>query len=241
MTAYCENLPEQREQADRQTVMMSEADCRLAYEELARQQAMLSPGHLNQLYACLLGPRGLFALLVRELEELGRLAPLLEDVAALANRELRTQADKALCFVMGHHRWRNVSPNPFRAMSRERLCCLVYDDNAGYTLIERYAALLTLRQLDSQFFNRLIDTTRKSVERRIVFQGLLEHYDALLPVERCVYPDNYRAAQQEHLERELELYGDLTLSQPLSVMVTRYSTATLLKKLGVRQTPRARA
>ena len=241
MAACCEYSSEQTEQAGRQTVMMSEADCRIAYAALARQQAVLSAVHLTQLHDCLLGPRGLFALLVRELEELGRLAPLLEDVAALANRELRTQADKALCFVMGHHRWRNVSPNPFRAMSRERLCCLVYDDSAGYTLIERYAALLTLRQLDSQFFARLIDTTRKSVERRVVFQGLLEHYDALLPVERCVYPDNYRAAQQQYLERELELYGELTLTQPLSVMVARYSTPTLLKKLGVRQAPRARA
>lgn len=241
MAECCEHPLEQSEQTDRQLLMMTEAECRLACETLAGQQAMLSAEHLVQLHGCLLGPRGLFALLVRELEELGRLAPLLEDVAALANRELRTQADKALCFVMGHHRWRSVVPNPFRAMSRERLCCLVYDDSAGYTLIERYAALLTLRQLDSQFFTRLIDTTRKSVERRVVFHGLLEHYDTLLPVERCVYPEGYRAAQQQHLERELELYGDLTLSQPLSVMLARYSTATLMKKLGVRQTPRGRA
>lgn len=226
---------------DRPLEGFSEAQCQAHYQALAQQQQALPRAGLEARHASLIGPRGQFALLVQELETLGRQAPTLVDLVELGSRELRTRADKALSFVFGHQRLRPPAPNPYRGLSRERLCCMVYDEQAGFTLIERYAALVTLRQHDTHYFSRLIDTTRKTVERRLVFRGLLEHFDALLPIERCIYPASYREAQLRHLQQEEQIYGPLELGQPMAVLVARHSISTLLKKAGAIQAPTGNA
>lgn len=208
-----------------------EADCLLAFRKLSQRQARMSAQKLNELHDRLLGPKGIFVRLGRQLEQQGRQAPLLDDMAQLCGPERRTLADKAVCYALSYHNRRTVSWNPFRAASRERLCWMVYDKNAPFILVERYVALLALHQRDGIFFSRLIETTRGSVERRIMFCGLLEHHDALLPVERSVYPATYRAAQQSHLDQEESVYGPLNLDQSVLVLLETRGPKKLLKQV----------
>ncbi|GAB7533136.1 hypothetical protein PS3A_55520 [Pseudomonas sp. 3A(2025)] len=191
----------------------------------------MSAKKLNELHDRILGPKGIFVRLGRGLEQLGRQTPLLDDMAQLCGAERRTQADRAMCYALDYHNRRNVSWNPYRSASRERLCWMIYDKSAPFIVVERYVALLALHQRDSVFFSRLIETTRGSVERRIMFRGLLEHHDALLPVERSVYPATYRAAQQSHLEREEAVYGPLKLDQPVSKLLEASGPKRLLRRV----------
>lgn len=219
---------------------VSEADCLLAFRKLSQRQARMSLQKLNELHNRLLGPKGIFVRLGRQLEQLGRQAPLLDDMAQLCGAERRTLADRAVCYALGYHNRRTVSWNPFRSASRERLCWMVYDKSAPFILVERYVALLALHQRDGMFFSRLIETTRGSVERRIMFYGLLEHHDALLPVERSVYPPTYRAAQQSHLDHEEMVYGPLNLGQPVLVLLESCGPKKLLRQV-VAQLAQSRA
>lgn len=210
---------------------VSEADCLLAFRKLSQRQARMSAKKLNELHDRMLGPKGVFVRLGRGLEQLGRQTPLLDDMAQLCGAERRTLADRAACYALDYHNRRTVSWNPYRAASRERLCWMIYDKNAPFIMVERYVALLALHQRDGAFFSRLIETTRGSVERRIMFRGLLEHHDALLPVERSVYPATYRAAQQSHLEREEAVYGPLKLTQPVSKLLEAGGPKRLLRRV----------
>lgn len=208
---------------------VSEADCLQAFRKLSQRQARMSQAKLNELHDRLLGPKGVFVRLGRELERLGRQAPLLKDMETLCGPARRTLADKVLSYALGYHNRRSASWNPFRAASRERLCWMIYDKNAPFILVERYVALLALHQRDGMFFSRLIETTRGSVERRIMFCGLLEHHDALLPVERSVYPPSYRIAQQSHLDHEEAIYGPLNLGEPVLALLEARGPKRLLK------------
>jgi hypothetical protein len=75
------------------------------------------------------------------------------------------------------------------------------------------------------------------VERRIVFRGLLEHFDGLLPIEQSIYPLNYRRAQQSHLDREEALYGKLELDKPIYALLEEHSPEWLLENLCPVQQP----
>ncbi|KQQ66504.1 hypothetical protein ASF84_24670 [Pseudomonas sp. Leaf127] len=206
-------------------------DCLVAFRTVWQRQAKLSPAKLGTLHDRLLGPKGIFVLLGRQLERLGRQAPLLDEVTALGVTERRAQAEKALVYALAYHNRRSATLNPYRTASRERLCWMIYDKHAPFVLVERYVALLALHQRDGAFFARLIETTRGSVERRILFSGLLEHHDALLPIERSVYPADYRAAQQSHLDHEEALYGQLNLDQPIWLLLETIGPKKLVRKV----------
>ncbi|MEX5614686.1 hypothetical protein ABFV55_08170, partial [Pseudomonas syringae] len=74
-------------------------------------------------------------------------------------------------------------------------------------------------------------TTRNTVERRIVFHGLLEHFDRLLPIEKSIYPLNYRTVQQAHLDHEEALYGALIKQQSIGSLLEKYTPEWLLDNL----------
>ena len=201
------------------------------FRKLAARQAPLSHSVLCEQQASLMGPKGLFAQFARQIIELGRQAPQLDDLLELERPERREQAERAVDFVLGFHHRRSYAENPFEQRSRAFLGVAVYDELAPFTLAERYAASQALRQLDGEYFIKLIATTRETVERRIVFHGLLQHFDALLPIERSIYPDNYRQVQQEHLQREEALYGRLQLDAPISLLLQERTPEWLLANL----------
>lgn len=201
------------------------------YQRLAGRQAILSRPQLCEQQAILLGPGGIFSKFSRQVADQGRQAPALNDLPELENPLREQQAQRAVDFMLGLHHRRKPAENPFHGLSRQALCVLVFDDFAPHTLAERFAACEAMRQVDSVYFARLIATTRHTVERRLVFTGLLEHFDALLPIEQSIYPLDYRRAQQSHLEQEEKLYGRLELDTRVSELLDKHGPQWLLDNL----------
>ncbi|MBI6779769.1 hypothetical protein [Pseudomonas syringae] len=201
------------------------------FQHLTTRQSALSVTQLAEQQAKLSGPVGLFAKLCRQLRSHGRQSPLLEDIARLEGRKRQWLAERAVQFALGLHGRRSEAENPFKGLVREDLCCIVFDDPSPHTLVERYAASEALQAQDSEYFVKLIATTRNTVERRIVFHGLLEHFDRLLPIEKSIYPLNYRTVQQAHLDHEEALYGALIKQQSIGTLLERHTPEWLLDNL----------
>jgi hypothetical protein len=208
-----------------------DAGIQVKFLNLAEQQTALSSDRLYQRQNELFGPDGLFASFSTQVAREGRQAAVFNDVSQIQDQHRLKVVEQAVGFALSRHHRCDAVANPFRDKSREALCCMVCDETTLFTMAERYAAYEAIRQLDSSFFTKLIATTRGVVERRIVFLGLLEHFDRLLPVEQSIYPDNYRAVQQRHLDREEALYGTLELSKPLSELLGEMAPLKLLKKI----------
>lgn len=202
---------------------------------LAAQQARLSKAELCDLQARIAGPRGLLAAFAVQVAEQGRQAPDIQSLLESSNPEQMALTNSAVEFALARHHRRAYARNPFAGLPRATLCCVVYDESGPYNLAERYAASEALQALDSRFFVQLIATTCNSVERRLVFKGLLEHFDALLPVEQSIYLDGYREVQQSYLDREERLYGTLDLGKPLSEIFTEQTPESLLASLEARR------
>ncbi|WP_240356894.1 hypothetical protein [Pseudomonas sp. 15A4] len=164
------------------------SDVSTAFQQLVDEQSQLSRDQLSELHKQWLGPHGIFATFSAEVERLGRQAPALDDLCSLGSAERTNEAERAVAFALAQSNRRRAANNPFGSRSRQDLCCVVFNETGAYTLAERYAAYEAMRQSDSDFFIKLIATTRGVTERRIVFRGLLEHYDRLLPIEKASTP-----------------------------------------------------
>jgi len=206
-------------------------DASSAFQRLVDEQSQLSREQLSELHKQWLGPHGVFATFSAEVERLGRQAPALDDLSSLGSPERMNQAERAVAFALAQSNRRRATNNPFGSRSRQDLCCVVFDESCAYTLAERYAAYEAMRQSDSDFFIKLIATTRGVTERRIVFHGLLEHYDRLLPIEKSIYPEAYRDVQQTHLDREEGLYGALILGDSLVAIFETVTPKELLNQI----------
>lgn len=206
-------------------------DASSAFQRLVDEQSQLSREQLSELHKQWLGPHGVFATFSAEVERLGRQAPALDDLSSLGSPERMNQAERAVAFALAQSNRRRATNNPFGSRSRQDLCCVVFDESCAYTLAERYAAYEAMRQSDSDFFIKLIATTRGVTERRIVFHGLLEHYDRLLPIEKSIYPEAYRDVQQTHLDREEGLYGPLMLGDSLVAIFETVTPKDLLNQI----------
>ncbi|MEE5167416.1 hypothetical protein V2J76_03220 [Pseudomonas alliivorans] len=219
------------DQSSRQDPHRTDINWMTDFQQLAARQSVLSRAVLVQQQAALLGPAGQLARFSRLVREQARQAPVFQDLERLQDRKRKSLAEQAMLFALGAFGRRPPADNPFCRMAREYLCCVIFDDTGLYTLIERYAAAEALKYGDSQYFAKLIATTRNTVERRIVFHGLLEHFDRLLPIEKSIYPLDYRSAQQAHLDHEESLYGKLELKQPISVIFETREPQWLLDHL----------
>lgn len=202
------------------------------YPRLAAEQSLLCKKVLRKMHTDLMGPGGLFANFSTQVAEQGRQAPDLQSLTEAEQTLPPTLTDLAVEFALSVQNRRPYLENPFTGFTREQLCCVVYDESRGTHLAERYAANEALRAADSGFFIFLIATTRDTVERRLVFQGLLEHFDALLPIEQSIYLYGYREVQQLYLEREEELYGALLLDKTLSQLFVEQTPQDLMASVG---------
>ena len=207
------------------------SDVSTAFQQLVDEQSQLSRDQLSELHKQWLGPHGIFATFSAEVERLGRQAPALDDLCSLGSAERTNEAERAVAFALAQSNRRRAANNPFGSRSRQDLCCVVFNETGAYTLAERYAAYEAMRQSDSDFFIKLIATTRGVTERRIVFRGLLEHYDRLLPIEKSIYPEAYRDVQQTHLDREEGLYGPLILGDSLAAIFETVTPKELLNQI----------
>jgi hypothetical protein len=198
---------------------------------LAAQQARLTKDELRDLQARVAGPRGVLVEFSTQVARQGRQAPQVVQLLEDCDPRHMALTEGALRYVLARHHRRSFARNPLVGLPRATLSCVVYDESAPFNLAERYAASEALHALDSRYFVQLIATTYNTVERRLVFQGLLEHFDALLPVEQSIYLDGYREAQQGYLDREELLYGHLDLGKPLSLILAEQTPASLLASL----------
>ena len=105
------------------------------------------------------------------------------------------------------------SANPFAGMDRNVLSAIVYDDTNTYSDVERYAAYGELSKQDHIYVTQLSAKIQQSNDRREVYSGLLEYFDALPPVEKAAYPEGHRETMQNLLDKEIERWGPLTLLQ----------------------------
>ncbi|MGI3747201.1 MAG: hypothetical protein ACRYF8_17095 [Janthinobacterium lividum] len=207
------------------------SDVSAAFQQLVDEQSQLSRDQLSELHKQWLGPHGVFATFSAEVERLGRQAPALDELCSLGSAERTNEAERAVAFALAQSNRRRAANNPFGSRSRQDLCCVVFNETGAYTLAERYAAYEAMRQSDSDFFIKLIATTRGVTERRVVFRGLLEHYDRLLPIEKSIYPEAYRDVQQTHLDREEGLYGPLILGDSLAAIFETVTPKELLNQI----------
>ena len=205
------------------------AAAQLWFERVAQRQAACSIDQLCTRQAALLGPQGLLSVFSRQVAAEGRQAPALRDLLHIEDPQRQRLAEQAVDFALARHHRRAAVDNPYLGLSRQLLCCMLFDDQVHYTLAERFAVSEALRQRDSHYFSTLIATTRHTVERRLVFTGLLEHFDSLLPIEQSIYPEGYRQAQQHHLDREEAVYGKLKLERPVGQLLEAHSAQWLLE------------
>lgn len=224
-------LSREDDQAWGQSVPVPFVQAGQGFQQMVARQAALCRKELCDRQVALLGPQGELSMFSRQVAAQGRQAPLLAELPETDDFERLQQVEKAVDFVLGLHQRRTLADNPFHDLSRQSLCCMVFDDQAVYTLAERFAASEALRQRDSLYFINLIATTRHTVERRLVFMGLLEHFDALLPIEQSIYPVDYRLAQQRHLDQEEALYGRLELQKSVSELLEQHTPEWLLTNL----------
>ena len=128
------------------------------------------------------------------------------------------QAQQAIDFAVAAHNYPpKTALNPFAGLERSSLASIVYDDTGHYTEAERYAAHYAAQQIDENYFTGLIGTLATG-DRRSFYTGAIEHFDSLSPIEKSIYPDNYREALQGYLEednKQRASFLDLLLDLPV--------------------------
>jgi hypothetical protein len=115
--------------------------------------------------------------------------------------------------------------NPYAGASRAVVTSIMYDTSGKYTTSERYAAAAEQGQQDSIYFGKLGDAAvRNSSDQRQLYQGALDYYDALSPVEKSVSPGGYREQTQVYLSQQDTLFGVLS-KQDVARVAQAMSTA----------------
>jgi len=116
-------------------------------------------------------------------------------------------------------------PNPFAGVDRKQLTSIIYDDSGRYTISERYAAWSEQQRQDYNSLSKLFAGVTNGGDNRQVYKGLLDYFDALSPIERSVYPDDYRDKLVHLLEAQETQYGKLEASAPNDSASAPASTA----------------
>jgi hypothetical protein len=106
------------------------------------------------------------------------------------------------------------APNPFAGVDREQLTSVIYDDSGTYTVSERYAAWAEQQRQDYTSLSKLFAGVTNGGDNRLVYKGLLDYFDALSPIERSIYPDDYRDKLADLLEAQEVQFGTLDASAP---------------------------
>jgi hypothetical protein len=106
------------------------------------------------------------------------------------------------------------APNPFAGVDRERLTSIIYDDSGTYTVSERYAACEEQQRQDYNSLSKLFAGVSNGGDNRLVYKGLLDYFDALSPIERSIYPDDYRDKLAHLLQAQEAQFGTLDASAP---------------------------
>ncbi|WP_145964328.1 hypothetical protein [Chromobacterium phragmitis] len=102
--------------------------------------------------------------------------------------------------------------NPFAGLSREELDAVASDDSGRYTVNERRAAYLEAYDKEQAWRRQVMAAGQAEREatgsRRHFYEEILNHYQALPPLEQSLYPASYSQKLQAHIQREPAVEDD---------------------------------
>lgn len=101
--------------------------------------------------------------------------------------------------------------NPYAGASRAVVTSIMYDTSGKYTTSERYAAAAEQGQQDFIYFGKLgAAAVSNSSNQPQLYQGALDFYGALSPVEKSVSPGGYQEQVGAYLKQSETLFGMLS-------------------------------
>lgn len=111
------------------------------------------------------------------------------------------------------------APNPYAGASRAMLTGIMYDTSGKYTTSERYAASEEQETQDYTYLSALGNAAVQNPSAQgNLYQGLLDYYDALSPVEKSIVPGGYRNQVEGYLQQAQTLFGALSKKDADSVL-----------------------
>jgi hypothetical protein len=137
----------------------------------------------------------------------GRDAEILAELPLDRSPERIAQAKKVADYVFTFHTTFNRGNDPYKDLSRDELCAIIYDETGNHTPAERYQAYGTRQHKDFLAVTQIAKGIYVD-DKTPLYQGLLDFFDALSAVERSQYPDDYRERYVGYLqnaERERDM------------------------------------
>lgn len=195
-------LPSQSSNAT--SVELSDEAQTLLRQEQTVKNPQLSNAELKALYHRVEGPDPWSRQLDREMNAQGKNAPSLLELPNSSDPDRLALAKQAATFVYSFH-MRGHAESPYKGLSREALNEIIFDESGEHTGVERRAARLTRNGNDEAFFMKL----NAQPDQRVIFQGAIDYFDSLSPVEQSIYPDGHRETRQRLLEQEEAQSGTL--------------------------------
>ena len=102
--------------------------------------------------------------------------------------------------------------NPFAGLNRDELDAVASDDSGRYTVNERRAAYLEAYDMEQAWRRQVMAAGQAEREatgsRRHFYEEILNHYQALPPLEQSLYPASYSQKLQAHIQREPAIEND---------------------------------
>ena len=187
------------------------------------RQASMSVSELRNLHAM---TRSMLIVFSDSVHGLGKVGLAANNLPNTEDADRLQLAQRAIDFAVAVHNYPpKKAENPFSGLDRKLLTSIIYDDTGYYAEAERYAAHYAAQQMDEDYFSGII-ATLGSGDRRSFFEGAIEHFDNLSPVEKSIYPDGYREALQGYFNEEDErLAGFLELLLNYSLSKSGEATA----------------
>jgi hypothetical protein len=173
----------------------------------------LSKTELKAIYERTHSPSNFLFTVSKGINASGRDAKILAELPLDRSPERIAQAQKVAEYAFINHTTLSRSNNPYQDLSRDELCAIIYDETGNHTPAERYVAFGTRQHNDFVAFTELAKGIYVK-DKTPLYQGLLDFFDALSPVERSQYPDDYRDRYVGFLknaerERDMDAGSDL--------------------------------
>ncbi|MCS3469528.1 hypothetical protein M2401_003266 [Pseudomonas sp. JUb42] len=146
-----------------------------------------------------------------------------QEVPDTDDPERLERALQATRFVANNYQADSRVINPFAGLSREQLTLIVYDENGGYTLNERDAAKVSIKQLERPWRERVLADAQ--LERSQTggapnfYRACVAHYRALPKIEQAMHHPDYEANNLRFIEEDLEAQRSGKKDQPMLTLI----------------------
>ncbi|MGK5024480.1 hypothetical protein [Janthinobacterium sp. RB2R34] len=101
--------------------------------------------------------------------------------------------------------------NPFAGLSREQLSTISHDESGTFTINERRAAATQAYREEEAWRQQVVSQAMQeynSTGKMTKFFGsVLDHFNALPPLEQATYPENYASDLQDKIKLDFNYYN----------------------------------